>query len=70
MRYADKDWLVFLYWYSLKNGPSLRYRDRDCLRQGQRVSSIDGDSDGDRVWYGYRGRADCAVTGYGAGTET
>jgi uncharacterized protein YfaT (DUF1175 family) len=70
MRYAGRDWLVFLYWYSLRNGLSLRYRDRDCLRYGHRDSSVDGDSDGDRLWYGYKGRADGAVTGHGAGTAT
>jgi len=50
MSFADRDWLVFLYWYSLRNGRSLRYRDRDCLRYGYRDSSVDCGSDGDRLW--------------------
>jgi len=72
MKYADMDWLVFLYWDSLRNGPSLRYRDRnrDCLRYGHRDSSVDGDIDGDLLWYGYKSRADGAVRGYVAGTAS
>jgi hypothetical protein len=40
------------------------------LEIGYRDSYVDGDSDGDRLCYGYKGRAADAVTGYGAGTTT